>query len=87
MFASASISVNRSLSILSGFPAASAIIVRSVSYRAEATALIRYHHSRQFAEMFSGGVAREQIHVRVDHDANQLVEAHFWFPTENLLRF
>src|SRR2546426_264840 len=32
--------------------------------------------------MFSSWVAREQIHVRVDHDANQVVEAHFWFPTE-----
>src|SRR4029077_10916221 len=43
--------------------------------------------SRQFAEVFSGCVVREQIHVRVDHDADQLLESYFRFPIETLLRF
>ena len=46
----------------------------------------RLRHSRQFAETFSGRIAREQIHVRVHHDSHQLVKSHFGFPTENFLR-
>jgi hypothetical protein len=33
--------------------------------------------------MFSGRFMREQFHVRVDHDADELVKAHLWFPSEN----
>src|SRR5206468_5724163 len=46
----------------------------------------RLRHSRQFAEMFSGRVARQQIHIRVHHDSHEFVKSHFWFPTENFLR-
>ena len=44
-------------------------------------------HSRQFAEMFSGRVARKQIHVRIDHDANQFLETRLRFPIKNLFYF
>lgn len=30
---------------------------------------------------------REQFHVRVDHDADELVKSHFWFPIKNLSGF
>src|SRR6266853_666997 len=46
----------------------------------------RLRHSRQFAETFSGRIARDQIHVRVHHDSHQLLKSHFRFPTENFLR-
>jgi hypothetical protein len=44
-------------------------------------------HSRQFAEMFSGRVAREQIHVRSHDNSYHLVKSHFGFPTENFFAF
>src|SRR5260370_41081670 len=43
-------------------------------------------HSRQLAEMFFGGVAREQTHVRVHHDSYEVAKSNLWFPTENILR-
>lgn len=43
--------------------------------------------SRHVTEMFSYSFAGKQFHVRVNHDADELVKSHLWFPTENLLRF
>ena len=37
--------------------------------------------------MSSGRFMREQFHVRVDHDADELVKSYFWFPIENLFSF
>jgi hypothetical protein len=30
---------------------------------------------------------RERFHIRVNHDADELVKTHFWFPIENLSGF
>jgi hypothetical protein len=43
-------------------------------------------HSRQFAKIFSGRVAREQIHDRIHDNSHQFVKSHFGFSTENFLR-
>src|SRR5438105_5404985 len=42
---------------------------------------------RQFAEMFSRSSVRKQFHVRVNHDADKLVESYRRFPIENLFGF
>src|SRR3989440_2112881 len=31
-------------------------------------------------------VTREQVHVRIDHNAHQFVKSDFWFPAKNFLR-
>src|SRR6059036_2157618 len=36
--------------------------------------------------MFSGRVAREQIHVRVHHDSHEFLKSYLWFPVENFFR-
>ncbi len=43
-------------------------------------------NSGKFAEMFSRRFAREQFHVRVDHDSHEILESHFRFPAENFFR-
>ena len=47
----------------------------------------RRHSSRHLTEMFSWRFTRKQFHVRVNHDADELVKSHFWFPAENFFRF
>ena len=37
--------------------------------------------------MFPWRFTSKQFHVRVNHDADELVKSHFWFPAENFFCF
>ena len=46
----------------------------------------RRHKLRQFAEMLARSLAGKQLHIGVNHEANQLMKSHLWFPIEYFLR-